>query len=720
VFISDINNDGVKDVAAVGYSSNEICWYNVSIMYPQGITVKVGDVEIHKEVGTLDYSDRTDDFSAAINTHMATIASEFEDYYGNDFVDVALRTTLNSRGRIKYDSIDIVYGWTGNVEMKGQDTLAMEITDLIPVSEGSTGTQRVYVQVSSETPCKVKLSDFFIEYNGAPECTKVPDINLDEDTTENKLLDLTEYFKDDYTNPEDMFYSVLDYENSEFINVRIHLSRYLSVNTTRTPSTNWNGISQVTVAASDVENVRTKSNVFNVTVNPVNDPPELGVSIPDIELIGNGTGKDIELDGSKNYFVDIDSETLYFKYHMESGYNDKVSVSIDDVDGVNVFSVVTIVEPQKIEYLPIRIFCDDKPIAEATKYDVELYQDFFIKLVPEGDESVWLAPKWDDIPDLYITEDAIVEKWLNLTDKVSDIDDIDDNLTFELVMNTNTGYIDVVLDSEYRLDIYPRANYHGKADITIKAMDDELNFALESFTIYVSSAYDPIDVDILAPLNEAKVRGLIRIIGTASDIDNTLQDIEVKFEDGSWQKANGRTYWYFDWNTENEPDGSEVTISARAYDGTYYSEETSIQVIVDNSVRDTDGDGIPDYDDDFPDDPSEWIDTDGDGVGDNSDAFPVNPKETVDSDGDGYGDNKDAFPTDPTQHIDKDNDGFGDNIEGNNPDFYPDDPGEHAKSEKKDADEFQEMYLWIAIAVFIVVDVIIITFIMLKRKKPAK
>ena len=94
-------------------------------------------------------------------------------------------------------------------------------------------------------------------------------------------------------------------------------------------------------------------------------------------------------------------------------------------------------------------------------------------------------------------EDEIVENWINLTDKVSDIDDIDDNLTFELVMNTNTGYIDVVIDSEYRLDIYPRANYHGKADITLKAMDDELNFALESFKNNVYSANDTIDVDIL-------------------------------------------------------------------------------------------------------------------------------------------------------------------------------------------------------------------------------
>ena len=38
------------------------------------------------------------------------------------------------------------------------------------------------------------------------------------------------------------------------------------------------------------------------------------------------------------------------------------------------------------------------------------------------------------------------------------------------------------------------------------------------------------------------------------------------------------------------------------------------------SVVDTDGDGYPDGDDAFPNDPTEWADTDGDGVGDNADA----------------------------------------------------------------------------------------------------
>jgi len=57
---------------------------------------------------------------------------------------------------------------------------------------------------------------------------------------------------------------------------------------------------------------------------------------------------------------------------------------------------------------------------------------------------------------------------------------------------------------------------------------------------------------------------------------------------------------------------------------------------------DSDGDGIPDDDDAFPDDPDESVDTDGDGVGDNEDAFPNDPNEWADSDGDGIGDNADV------------------------------------------------------------------------------
>ena len=86
---------------------------------------------------------------------------------------------------------------------------------------------------------------------------------------------------------------------------------------------------------------------------------------------------------------------------------------------------------------------------------------------------------------------------------------------------------------------------------------------------------------------------------------------------------------------------------------------------------DSDGDGTPDGIDDFPNDANETTDSDGDGVGDNSDAFPNDANETADSDNDGVGDNSDAFPDDPDETHDDDGDGI-----GNNTDEFPRDPEE--------------------------------------------
>ena len=103
--------------------------------------------------------------------------------------------------------------------------------------------------------------------------------------------------------------------------------------------------------------------------------------------------------------------------------------------------------------------------------------------------------------------------------------------------------------------------------------------------------------------------------------------------------------------------------------GVVYS--ASIKFEVDS---DTDGDGVDDAVDAFPEIVGEWLDTDGDGQGDNADpdddgdliedsvdAFPKDPEESLDTDGDGLGNNAD---------LDDDNDGITDDLEsdiGTNP-----------------------------------------------------
>jgi RHS repeat-associated protein len=104
---------------------------------------------------------------------------------------------------------------------------------------------------------------------------------------------------------------------------------------------------------------------------------------------------------------------------------------------------------------------------------------------------------------------------------------------------------------------------------------------------------------------------------------------------------------------------------------------------------DSDGDGVPDDEDAFPNDPNETIDTDNDGIGNNTDtdddgdgvnddidAFPLDPAESLDTDSDGIGNNADtdddndgvldgddAFPLDATESVDTDLDGIGNNAD---------------------------------------------------------
>ena len=112
---------------------------------------------------------------------------------------------------------------------------------------------------------------------------------------------------------------------------------------------------------------------------------------------------------------------------------------------------------------------------------------------------------------------------------------------------------------------------------------------------------------------------------------------------------------------------------------TFPSDANALSVNVTGSVADlldTDGDGIADENDAFPDDPNESVDTDADGIGDNTDAFPMDASESADTDGDGVGDNVDAFPDDPNESVDTDADGIGDNT-----DAFPMDASESADTD---------------------------------------
>jgi len=94
----------------------------------------------------------------------------------------------------------------------------------------------------------------------------------------------------------------------------------------------------------------------------------------------------------------------------------------------------------------------------------------------------------------------------------------------------------------------------------------------------------------------------------------------------------------------------------------------------DEFPNDFDNDGVNDADDAFPEDATETTDTDGDGIGDNADEYPN------DFDNDGVNDTDDAFPEDATESADTDGDGIGDNA-----DEYPNDFDNDGVNDSEDA-----------------------------------
>ncbi|MDA8948874.1 FG-GAP-like repeat-containing protein, partial [Flavobacteriaceae bacterium] len=132
---------------------------------------------------------------------------------------------------------------------------------------------------------------------------------------------------------------------------------------------------------------------------------------------------------------------------------------------------------------------------------------------------------------------------------------------------------------------------------------------------------------------------------------------------------------------------ANTTSNDTSYNGLVVDDVTLTNV--DDEI-DNDGDGFFDYQDAFPNDPTEWIDTDNDSIGNNTDldddgdgisdvyeiqlgTDPLDPNDTPsdfnangipdaleDSDGDGYNDDIDLYPLDPTRAIDNDGDGIAD------------------------------------------------------------
>lgn len=90
-------------------------------------------------------------------------------------------------------------------------------------------------------------------------------------------------------------------------------------------------------------------------------------------------------------------------------------------------------------------------------------------------------------------------------------------------------------------------------------------------------------VTVLSPSDNARVSGVVTFRGTALDVDgnDTLRSVESKIAKGDWEEVDGVQEWTYSWNTTKTQNG-RVKVAFRAFDGTDYSPEVAVSVVVEN------------------------------------------------------------------------------------------------------------------------------------------
>ena len=117
------------------------------------------------------------------------------------------------------------------------------------------------------------------------------------------------------------------------------------------------------------------------------------------------------------------------------------------------------------------------------------------------------------------------------------------------------------------------------------------------------------------------------------DSEENYDFLNFEVDEELHQKISGFTGWqrvekilYGSTHTISWSYEKDATISSGADAGWL----DTIEVL---PLLDSDGDGVPNIVDQFPDDPSETLDTDGDGIGDNADPYPYSLQTDIESEG---------------------------------------------------------------------------------------
>ncbi|GJQ35093.1 MAG: hypothetical protein JETCAE01_11030 [Anaerolineaceae bacterium] len=335
--------------------------------------------------------------------------------------------------------------------------------------------------------------------NEAPTTSGIAPVSVDEDSADT-TLDLWTSFADAEDADNALTYSIEANSNAAlFTAATITGGQNLVLNY----APNASGTADITVRATDTGGLFVES-TFPVTVSSVNDNPTTS-GIANLNVNEDAADSTINLFPS---FADAEDTDNQMTYIVMGNTNPALFTSTNIVGGQNLV----------LNFAPNQSGTADITI-RATDTGGLFIETTFTVTVAQGDD----IPTTSGIPNVIVNEDA-PDTSLDLWTSFSDVEDVDNALTYTIEVNTNAGLftsVTVIGGQNLVLDYAPNAS--GTADITVRATDTTNLFVETTFTVTVNPVDDNPTTSGIAPVtvNEDTADTSIDLYPSFADVEDT-------------------------------------------------------------------------------------------------------------------------------------------------------------------------------------------------------
>jgi hypothetical protein len=586
--------------------------------------------------------DIKDALNEALSDH-----SGIDDGYGNRIIEVPISVHIDSASAaFEFCNLDVVYSYTVTTpEFKDslQNYVAMHALEA-----DEYGNLLVPVKVETINDALINLSGLQVDYDKTPDLVQeIPTVSIPEETRNNTVLDLKDYFSDDITQAGMLSYKIhMSTFNSSIVDVGI-TNTYLFVDANVSyASQNWTGEGTVQISAADNLGQVRLSNQFKVVIENVNDPPVFTSTPPtnalaDTLYLYDAVAKDVdpgdvlvfhlEMSPSGMMVNSATGSITWMPMNSQVGNHGIILVVSDGHINRSQSFLITVAGNPSTNHAPVitsqpgeTAFVEQRYSYQVNAYDPDPGTTLTYALKsgpsdmtidPDTGLILWTGIRTNHLGDhaiIVVASDGIANTTQEFTLTVGqsdnkpptitsvpvdaaspggkyiyevEADDPDPHDKINLRFRLEQGPESMTIDSRTGVvEWTPTMDDLGEHLVVIKVWDLTKAEDTQGFILTVMIFDNTTMIEILSPVEGEKVKGKFKVIGViSSPASSAVKRVDVRIDGGEWKEAVGTSSWYHQFDAGKLSVGNH-RVEARAYDGSTYSATTGISFKVEEDA----------------------------------------------------------------------------------------------------------------------------------------